>query len=219
MFTKIKQNLSAASPQRLAKLVTSLILAFAGVGLISYAAVSQGGAPQPAASAAGTIKTTDSHLSYGYSKPVSLNIPAINVNSELIALGKNPDGTIAIPKGNHRNYPAWYKYSVTPGQPGAAVIEGHLDTYSGPSVFFDLGKLKPGEKVFVKRADDKNLAFTITAVRSYAKTNFPTNLVYAPSGKAPELRLITCGGDFNSSTESYNRNTVVYASLSRDQSA
>lgn len=218
MLTKIKQNLHTASRQRLTRLVISLILAFVGVGLISYAAASQETAPRPAANAAGTIKSSASQISYGYSEPVALAIPAIKVDSKLISLGKNPDGTIAIPKGSQRDFPAWYKHSVTPGQPGAAVIEGHLDTYSGPSVFFNLGKLEPGEKIFVKRADRKNLAFTITAVRSYLKADFPTNLVYTSSGATPELRLITCGGNY-SDTGGYNRNTVVYASLSRDQSA
>ena len=49
------------------------------------------------------------------------------------------------------------------------------------------------------------------AVRVVPKTDFPTLDVYGNTD-SPELRLITCGGPFDSSAGSYVDNVVVFAS-------
>jgi sortase (surface protein transpeptidase) len=93
------------------------------------------------------------------------------------------------------------------------VLEGHVDSASqGPSVFFRLGALTPGERIYVTRADHRTTAFTIDAVRRYSKDAFPQLLVYGNTVDA-QLRLITCGGRFDSSTGHYRDNIVVFASL------
>ena len=76
---------------------------------------------------------------------MSVDIPAIGVHSKLLHLGVNSDGTIRVPSLNTQaEEAAWYKYSATPGQIGASVIEGHVDSYQGAAVFFRLGALRPG---------------------------------------------------------------------------
>jgi sortase (surface protein transpeptidase) len=90
------------------------------------------------------------------------------------------------------------------------VIAGHIDSYTGPGVFFHLAQIRPGDRVYVRRADGTLAIFRVTAVRSYAKDQFPTQIVYGPTHDA-ELRLITCGGTFDPKLRSYLSNTVVYA--------
>lgn len=107
---------------------------------------------------------------------------------------------------------AWYKYSVTPGEIGTSVIEGHVDTYAGPAVFFRLGALKPGETIDVTLADGDTAIFRVTGVREYLKENFPDKTIYGSTDFAA-LRLITCGGAFNYATRHYLGSTVVFASL------
>ena len=107
---------------------------------------------------------------------------------------------------------AWYKYSVTPGQIGTSVIEGHVDSYQGPAVFYRLGALKPGSHVSVTLADGITAVFRVTGVREYAKDKYPANTIYAPTNYAA-LRLITCGGGFDAATGHYLGSVVVYASL------
>ncbi|MGH9099930.1 MAG: sortase domain-containing protein, partial [Acidimicrobiales bacterium] len=115
--------------------------------------------------------------------------------------------------GPDYNEAAWYEYSPTPGQLGPAVIEGHIDSAAeGPSVFFDLGALVPGDHVDVARADGTVAVFTVTGVREYPKTSFPTTAVYGNTDFAA-LRLITCGGAFDYATGHYLDNTIVFASL------
>ena len=104
----------------------------------------------------------------------------------------------------------WYKGSPRPGAIGSAVIAGHIDSLSGPGVFYRLSELRVGDRVYVRRADGTTVEFQVTAVRSYLKDDFPTEAVFGPSPYA-QLRLITCGGDFNFATGHYLSNTVVYA--------
>ena len=152
----------------------------------------------------------------GASEPVSINIPAIGVTSKVFSIGKAPDGTLAVPQpGPRLNQAAWFKNSPTPGQPGPSIIEGHVDSTSGPSVFFKLGNVRPGNKIKVTRADGVHLEFTVQAVRDFPKAKFPTRLVYgAKNLGVPSLRLITCS-DFDSSIRHHVGNEIVFAHLTK----
>lgn len=134
----------------------------------------------------------------------------------------NPTGTIEVPPlGNtpETNEAAWFDDSPTPGEVGPSVIEGHIDSaYQGPSVFFRLGALVPGDTIDVTLADGTVAVFTVTGVRQYPKTGFPTQVVYGNTNFAA-LRLITCGGTFDYTTHQYLANTVVFASLTSSHHA
>jgi sortase (surface protein transpeptidase) len=135
------------------------------------------------------------------------------VRSRLLRLGVNSDGTIQVPSVYTRaSEAAWYKYSVTPGQFGASVIEGHLDGYHGPAVFFRLGALRPGNSIDVTLADGITAVFRVTGVRRYLKSRFPAKAIYGATRYAA-LHLITCGGAFDFTTGHYLSSTVVFASL------
>ena len=144
--------------------------------------------------------------------PASVSIPAIGVESELITLGLNPDGTLAVPQpGPDYDKAAWFDGSPRPGDVGPAVIEGHVDSAAnGPSVFYRLGELAAGDRVEVSREDGTVVAFEVYEVRVVPKADFPTLDVYGNTD-GPELRLITCGGPFDSTAGSYVDNVVVFA--------
>lgn len=152
----------------------------------------------------------------GPSEPVSISIPDIDVSSEVIALGKAPDGTLAVPQpGPDLDKAAWFENSPTPGQPGPSVIEGHVATdESGPSVFYDLAELRPGDTVRVEREDGATVVFEVTALREFDKDAFPTRLVYGGDLSTPSLRLITCSS-FDPSVGSHTGNLVVFSSLKK----
>ena len=198
---------------RLAGLLGISLIAGGALAIV-VAMAAQVHAPVPAASAAGTTgRGVAKEPSLRQSLPVSVAIPAIGVRSRLLRLGLNPDGTIQVPSlVTSADEAAWYKYSATPGQPGTAVIEGHVDSYHGPAVFFRLGALRPGNRIEVTLADGVTAVFRVTGVRQYAKDEFPAKIVYGQAGY-PALRLITCGGDFDTATGHYLSSVVVFASL------
>ena len=194
--------------------VAGVALIVGGAAVIGVAVLAQQHAPSPSPSAAGKIGAAAVRgPTLGRSVPVSVTIPAIGVRSSLLHLGLNPDGTIAVPSlTSSADEAAWYKYSVTPGQVGPAVIEGHVDSYQGPAVFFRLGALRPGNEIDVALADGITAVFRVTGVREYAKDKYPANIIYGPTDYAA-LRLITCGGDFDFTTRHYLSSVVVFASL------
>lgn len=144
--------------------------------------------------------------------PERVRVPAIGVDSGLLHLGLNDDGTIEVPAGDDIDSAAWYDGSPRPGADGPSVIEGHVDSPNGPSVFARLSELEPGQQVHVDRRDGTTATFVVDRVEQYPKKDFPTREVYANTD-GPELRLITCGGDWDAEWGHYVDNTVVYAHL------
>jgi hypothetical protein len=142
--------------------------------------------------------------------PVRLQIPAINVSTSLVKLGRLPDGSLEVPKD--WDTAGWYDKGPRPGQPGPAVILGHVDSKTGPAVFYQLRALRPGDTVRVGLADGRMLVFRVQRVQRYPKDKFPTEAVYFPTLNR-ELRLITCGGEFDYAAGSYRDNIVAYATL------
>jgi sortase (surface protein transpeptidase) len=144
------------------------------------------------------------------SVPLELRIPAIGLTVPLSELGLNSNDTVQVPTNFQE--PGWYEYGPSPGQVGSSVILGHVDSYQGPAVFFQLRTLRPGDRVDVTLADGVTTHFVVRQVAMYLKANFPTQLVYGSHGYSA-LQLVTCGGVFDSQTGHYLSNVIVYTSL------
>ncbi len=199
--------------------IAGVLLIATGTAALGVAVAAQVHAPQPSRSAAGATGSSARGPSLPRSVPVSVSIPAIGVNSKLLHLGLNADGTIQVPSlETSSDRAAWYKYSATPGQIGSSVIEGHVDSIRGPAVFFRLGALRPGDTVNVTLADGITAVFRVTGVREYVKSRFPAEAIYGATNFAA-LRLITCGGAFDYASGHYLSSTVVFASLTSSRPA
>lgn len=127
----------------------------------------------------------------------------------MVDLGQDPDGRLQAPEDFARV--GWYSGGPAPGDPGPAVIVGHVDSWRGPAVFFRVRDLVPGDEIVVPRADGTSATFVVDAIEQYPKDGFPAERVYGPTAD-PQLRLITCGGSFDRAAKSYRDNIVVYAS-------
>ena len=142
--------------------------------------------------------------------PARLRIPALRVDSPLDTLDRQPDGAVAVP--GRPEVAGWFGGGPRPGQPGPAVILGHVDSRTGPGVFAGLASVRRGALVRVDRADGTSATFRVRSVSRVPKDRFPTDLVYAPT-LDPTLRLVTCGGSFDRSRGSYWDNVIAYADL------
>ena len=143
------------------------------------------------------------------SSPVRLQIGAIGVDSALMHLRLRTDGSMEVPPSA---FPAgWYTGGPTPGELGPAIIAGHIDM-KGPGVFYKLHDVKPGDQITVTRADGSKPVFRVTRISQFPKDRFPTAQVYGNIDHAG-LRLITCGGFYNSRTGHYEDNLVAFADL------
>lgn len=145
------------------------------------------------------------------SPPERLRIPALGVDSDMfVGLGLQPDNTLEVPEGAEAV--GWYVESPTPGERGPSVLAAHVDWQNQKGVFFELRNLEVGDDVIVDRADGTSIRFVVNEVEQYPKNEFPTEKVYGDTEGA-ELRLITCGGDFDHSVASYRDNIVAYATM------
>ena len=145
-------------------------------------------------------------------RPTGLTIPVIGVSTRLVRLGLTRGGTLQVPAS--AAVAGWYTGSPRPGAIGAAVIAGHIDSLTGPGVFVRLRLLRPGNRVYVRRADGSVAVFKVTSLHLYPKARFPAAAVYGPVPE-PQLRLITCGGTFDPATGHYLSNVIAFAQLVR----
>ncbi len=188
-------------------LVTAVLLAVTGIGAV--VARSEGRGPADDEIVAGARPgqpDTSPGPSPPAGDPLRVRIPEIGVIAALVPLGLNADGTLEVPGYDEAG---WYARGSRPGEPGPAVIAAHVDSTTGPAVFYRLEKLKPGHAVHVDYGGG-TVTFSVRESQTFAKSAFPTARVYGATD-GPELRLITCDGTFDRTAGSYTSNLVVWA--------
>ncbi|MFJ4005036.1 class F sortase [Streptomyces sp. NPDC090023] len=145
------------------------------------------------------------------SVPVRLRIPGIGVDTPVMRLGLEQDGTVQVPPITAHDQAGWYQNSPTPGRTGPSVILGHVTVGPyGDGVFRRLDRLRRGDEITVRLENGTSAEFTVTSLRTVAKAEFPTEAVYGDVAR-PELRLITCGGPRTG--DGYRDNVIVFAAL------
>jgi len=142
--------------------------------------------------------------------PVRLRIDKIDLSAPVVGINLKADGSLDTPP--LPDEVGWYNGSPTPGQLGPSVIDGHVDQIGGIAIFWRLRELAPGDIIQVDRADDSTATFRVDALQEFPQDNFPTQQVYGHINYAG-IRLITCGGEFNTDTHRYSHNIVVFGSL------
>src|SRR5579859_1620095 len=150
-------------------LAVGLVLLVVGVIVVAHALTGPVKLPPAAAQQVpATVKTTSPlgpdpvkvAAALAPSVPTEIDIPAIGVRAPITQVGQNADGTVQVPPLDNHNLAAWYNRSVAPGREGSSVILGHVDTYQGPSVFYDIKDLRRGDTIDVVRADGGTAVFT-----------------------------------------------------------
>ncbi|GAA3860017.1 hypothetical protein GCM10023084_12010 [Streptomyces lacrimifluminis] len=145
------------------------------------------------------------------SRPTTLTLPYLDVEAPVMDLRLDRNRQLTAPPDDDSNLVGWYADGPSPGENGTAIVVGHRDTRAGPAVFVGLDEVTPGRLVELRRADGRTAVYTVYAVKTYDKANFPSREVYGARAR-PELRLITCGGGYDRRT-GYTGNIVVYAHL------
>lgn len=144
--------------------------------------------------------------------PRHLRIKAAGVDTPLINLDRLRDGSLEVPEDF--DVAGWYREGVAPGDRGPAVLVGHVDSYTGPAVFYGVKDLRKDDEIVVTRTDGSKVRFAVYDRETVQKDDFPTAKVYGDTDGA-ELRLVTCGGPFDAASGHYRDNVVVYAKLTR----
>jgi LPXTG-site transpeptidase (sortase) family protein len=141
--------------------------------------------------------------------PARLVISKIGVNAKIEARGLDSGRNMLTPKDFHDV--AWYNLGPAPGAPGNALLNGHVDWWTGAAVFTRLSELRAGDKVTIVQADGTRLTFKVTGRRIVTAGSRVASL-FAPS-KVSSLTLITCTGPWDPSILSDTHRLLVSAVL------
>ncbi len=142
-------------------------------------------------------------------EPTRIAIPQLGIDqdlTELAVIGR----TLQVP--DDYDDIGWWGGGPVPGRQGSAVVVGHVDSPTGPAVFYQLSGITPGTKVQISLENGSRAAFAVTDVEVFDKNSFPSSRVYQSRGR-PGLFLVTCGGTFDTETKQYSSNVVVSARL------
>lgn len=170
-------------------------------GAVAWVAAPQAAVPRAAprtGGPAGTVRAT------------AVRIPSLQLRSDLVDLGVDAAGVLVPPASTE--VAGWFAAGAVPGDPGPAVVAGHVDSRAGPGVFHALRDVRVGADVEMDRSDGRSVRYRVVDVQVVAKDAFPTASVYGPT-PVPELSLVTCGGEFDHDAGHYLRNVVVSAVL------
>lgn len=140
-------------------------------------------------------------------RPVGIEIPAIDVKAKIVEVGLNADGSMEVPEFG---LAGWYTEGPMPGQPGPSVVVAHVDSRAGPDVFYRLRELKRGDRITIRGADGRARHWVMDSAEQTPKDDLPIERIWNPT-RRPVLRLVTCGGRFNTATRHYEDNVIVYA--------
>lgn len=143
--------------------------------------------------------------------PWFVRIPVIGVNAKLITLGYPKSDHLPVPSLSEAFHVGWYRFSSIPGQRGNTVLVGHVDTYRGPAVFYNLYQLRAGDHIYFRLGAHGYARYTVRSIHEVSKRSFPANQIFGDT-HAKMLWLITCGGPFDYLTHHYLDNIIVSAS-------
>lgn len=146
----------------------------------------------------------------GQTRPTKVRIPTLNVDANIIDLHLKQDGTLEVPPD--AKDAGWYVNSPVPGRNGPSVIAAHVNWKGVDGPFAHLDRLHPGDEVVVEAENGAQATFKVTHLDTFPKDQFNSDLVYGDTS-GPELRLVTCTGDFDAAKHSYRDNLVVSAQL------
>ncbi|WP_040285008.1 class F sortase [Sporosarcina koreensis] len=166
----------------------------------------------PAPSAEGKLlKKEDSGI-----VPASIEIPELGIRTDIESVGTLPNGQMGVPQDV--NHVGWFEPGTLPGSQGSAVMAGHIDSLTGPAIFYKLDKLKQGDEVIVSGEDGEQMTFSVTRSETYPRDAAPIQDIFGFS-YGSRLNLITCTGEFNRQAKTHEERLVVYTELKENGQA
>ncbi len=144
------------------------------------------------------------------SAPARVRISSLGIDAPVSGVGINlAKSELAVPSDIRRL--GWWRDGALPGaRNGSLLIAGHVDSARvGAGAFYRLREARTGQRIDVRTAAGKTVAYRIVSVRTMQKSQLPTE-VYEQSGPH-RLVLVTCGGPFIQAQGHYRDNVVVTA--------
>ncbi|MEJ2863215.1 sortase domain-containing protein [Actinomycetospora flava] len=141
-------------------------------------------------------------------RTTALRVPSIGLDTRRLSeLGQDADRRLEVP--SDAATVGHYSGGASAGGRGPAIYASHVAYRGEGGGFAHLAEVTAGDQVLAERADGLTVVYRVDRVDLVDKDAFPTLAVYGPT-TGPELRLITCGGTFDTGADSFEDNVVVY---------
>lgn len=146
-------------------------------------------------------------------EPVQVEIPSIGVDATIQPTGILENGEMGVPE--NVDEVGWFEPGFKAGAKGHSVLAGHVDSLTGPAVFYELKKVKTGDQVTLTDADGRKMVFEVKELASYETDQAPIEEIFG-NADGRFINLITCTGEFNRDIGSHEERLVVTAELISD---
>jgi sortase (surface protein transpeptidase) len=166
-----------------------------------------------AATTTSTVSTTTTTTIYTHTiaSPTRIVIPAIKCDAKVVSVGRDKRGAMQVPDVTRAG---WYKLGPAPGASGPSVIVAHVSYNGTHGPFYGLKNLRPGDKIVVYDKSGDYATFQVDSKETVLKTSLPTERIWNDTSE-PVIRLVTCGGKWDPTTNHYLSNVIVYGHLVR----
>ncbi|MGW8957617.1 class F sortase [Paenibacillus sp. NPDC055715] len=148
--------------------------------------------------------------------PHKIDIPAVRIHSIIEPVTYLENGQMGVPGNTDRV--GYLATGTLPGAAGNAIMDGHVDTYTGPAVFYPLKKLKKGDFVYVTGDNGCKIQYVVESVKFYLTSEAPIQTIFGPT-EEHRLNLITCAGRYSRSKKEHEGRLVVFTKLAHMNSA
>ena len=142
--------------------------------------------------------------------PKVIEIPSLDVKATIEEVGRLDNGQMGVPQDPDQA--GWFSPGTKPGGRGNAVIAGHVDSKTGPAVFYELDKMEIGDEVLVHGEDGEIVRFAVVKKIAYPRTDAPVDTIFGFT-YGSGLNLITCTGSWNRKAKTHDDRLVVYTEL------
>ncbi|WP_069188396.1 class F sortase [Paenibacillus sp. GM2] len=145
--------------------------------------------------------------------PHHLYIPSINAFAQIMPVGVAEDGRMDVPEDTE--VVGILQPGVLAGGQGNVIMDGHVDSYTGPAIFFNLKKLRPGDTIIVSNKTGQRLIYAVESVETFITAEAPLERIFGDTDEY-RLNLITCTGKYSRKKKEHEMRLVVFAKLQNE---
>lgn len=192
--------------------IASLALGIGGI--TSYYNVKHSGVPPSSEIATQSPdKPSEESVPSGYSvpadQPKEISLPSINTKGFIQRVSVDNNNQIVAPGNIHMA--GWYVGSSKPGASGLSIIDGHVQGVYDKGIFHDLIRLKVDDTFTISYGDGSTKQFQVVKVQAVPLGQATTALFERDTSIKNQLNVITCGGKYVASTNTYDGRVIVTA--------
>ena len=146
-----------------------------------------------------------------------LILPSAGIRAAVVQVGLTPDGAMGSP--DNPFVVGWFNRSAIPGEPGNALLGGHRD-YEDRDGHIDVGvcwkldETRVGDQLIMfDQSSNRYFVYEVVDVANI-RPDSRDAVKYLSQTRESVVTLITCSGDFDEDTHSYDERIVVVGLLS-----